>query len=367
MNLGNYSSTIDDANEALGLKPLYLKALHRRAVARENLEYLRLALTDFTACAIIENFTEQRTGKDVDRVLKALSTKAAHEVFKTKAPMMPSDFFISAYIESFRRKPVPTDLEGSEQEGDVAMKRGYEHLKDKNYEESFAAFQSAVDSNCNHMAIALNWTGTFKYLMGLVTEAQEDYDRSIEIDPNFIETYLKRNNVHLELRDPEATEAGFAKTLDIDATDSDIYYHRGQVHMLHLETELAIKDYEKTIELDKSFSHAHIQLGIAQYKAGDVTKSMSTFRRCANSFRNTPNVYNYYGEILLDQNKLQEALEKFDTAIQLYTTQRHISPNAVCVVNKALTVRALTDDTEQCVKLLKEAVEREISSYLLLC
>ena len=238
------------------------------------------------------------------------------------------------------------------------MHKAYEHLKDKNYEEAYAAFQLAVDQNCGHMAIALNWTGTFKYLLGLVTEAKEDYDRSIELDPNFVETYIKRCNVDLELRDAAAAEAEFVKAVEIDANDSDVYYHRGQIHMLHLEMDAAIRDYERSIELDKSFSHAHIQLGIAQYKSGDVPKSMSTFRRCANSFRNTPNVYNYYGEILLDQNKLQEALEKFDTAIQLYTTQRHISPNAVCVVNRALTVRAMTDDNEQCVRILKEAIER---------
>lgn len=49
---------------------------------------------------------------------------------------------------------------------------------------------------------------------------------------------------------------------------------------------------------------------------GSIASSMATFRRTIKNFSHIPDVYNYYGELLLDQQKYQEAIEKFDMAIE---------------------------------------------------
>lgn len=41
----------------------------------------------------------------------------------------------------------------------------------------------------------------------------------------------------------------------------------------------AADNYQKSTELDGDFASSHIQLAVAQYKLGDIAKSMATFRR----------------------------------------------------------------------------------------
>ena len=43
------------------------------------------------------------------------------------------------------------------------------------------------------------------------------------------------------------------------------------------EIQRAADNYEKSTELDGDFASSHIQLADAQYKLGDLAKSMATF------------------------------------------------------------------------------------------
>lgn len=71
---------------------------------------------------------------------------------------------------------------------------------------------------------------------------------------------------------------------------------------------------------------------------GSVASSMATFRRCMKNFDKVPDVYNYYGELLLDQQKYQEAVEKFDRAVEMEQKERAVGMNVLPLINKALAL-----------------------------
>lgn len=165
----------------------------------------------------------------------------------------------------------------------------------------------------------------------------------------------------LRLGDPETALADFAKGNEIDPTDPDVYYHRGQVRFLMGEFAEAASDYSKSLELDKKFVYSHVQLGVAQYKLGQIKDAYVTFRKCIKNFKNSSEVYNYYGEILLDQGNYTEALEKFETAIELEKSAaaahperkvRHVMP----LVNRSLLYLQIKKDQDAAEKGLKEAL-----------
>ena len=108
---------------------------------------------------------------------------------------------------------------------------------------------------------------------------------------------------------PDKAEEDFDKALEHNRSDPDIYYHRAQLHFIKGEFSEAAKDYQKSIDLDKSFIFSHIQLGVTQYKMGSIASSTATFRRCIKNFPQVPEAYNYHGELLLDQNRYQDAIE----------------------------------------------------------
>ncbi len=138
--------------------------------------------------------------------------------------------------------------------------------------------------------------------------------------------------------------------------DPDIYYHRAQLHFILAEFADAAKDYQKSIDLDQDFIFSHIQLGVTQYKMGSIASSMATFRRTMKKFDKMPDVYNYYGELLLDQQKYSEAIEKFETAIEMEKQTKPLGMNVLPLVNKALALFQWKQDFQEAEKLLQKAL-----------
>ena len=141
-----------------------------------------------------------------------------------------------------------------------------------------------------------------------------------------------------------------------NSDDPDIYYHRAQLHFIKGEFSEAAKDYQKSIDLDRDFIFSHIQLGVTQYKMGSIASSMATFRRCMKNFDKVPDVYNYYGELLLDQGKYQEAIEKFETAIQMEKQAKPTSMNVLPLINKSLAIFQSKQDFAEAEKLCQKAL-----------
>ncbi len=138
--------------------------------------------------------------------------------------------------------------------------------------------------------------------------------------------------------------------------DPDIYYHRAQLHFILGEFAEAAKDYQKSIDLDRDFIFSHIQLGVTQYKMGSIASSMATFRRCIKNFDKVPDVYNYYGELLLDQQKYQEAIEKFDTAVEMEKQTKPLGMNVLPLINKALALFQWKQGFAEAEKLCQKAL-----------
>lgn len=74
------------------------------------------------------------------------------------------------------------------------------------------------------------------------------------------------------------------------------------------------------------------------------------------SFERVPDVYNYYGELLLDQGKYEEAIEKFDMAVEMEKQERPMCMNVLPLINKALALfqwkQQFGDSEELCKKAL---------------
>jgi import receptor subunit TOM70 len=83
---------------------------------------------------------------------------------------------------------------------------------------------------------------------------------------------------------------------------------------------------------------------------------MATFRRCMKNFDKVPDVYNYYGELLLDQQKYQEAIEKFDTAVEMEKSAKPMGMNVLPLINKALALFQWKNDSTEAEKLCEKAL-----------
>ncbi|QRV95875.1 mitochondrial import receptor subunit tom-70 [Ceratobasidium sp. AG-Ba] len=354
-----YEHVIEDCTSALALDPKYAKALNRRGTALEALGRLEESLRDFTALAILERFKSDTASASVERVLAKLSTKQAQEIMSTRAPRLPSVTFISAYFAAFRPRP-PVSLPHNPTIGDRNLLKAQEALAESQFTKSHelvnAAFSAGLTPSWREgQAEALNLRGTFKFLIGDAAGAKEDLVASTNAMPTLIQSWVKIASVHMELGDPEAAFASFESAMERDADNADIYYHRGQVFFILSDFERAAEDYKRSSDLDPAFVFSRIQLAVAQYKMQDLEGSMASFRESLMAFPDRGEPYNYYGELLLDQQRYQDAIEKFDRAIEI-EKRKKVLPNPLPLVNKALALYQWKQDLPGAAELCRDAL-----------
>ena len=359
---------MEDTTAAINMNPEYVKALNRRAHAYEHVEKYSEALLDYTASCIIDAFRNEQSTQSVERLLKKVAEKKGKVMLQSKPKRLPSPTSVSNYIQSYRPRPPPAGLEESndlsEDSGKGQLQRGLMALNRRTgegYEEAAKCFEKAVelDQLDEHAAFAYNMLGTFKYLQGDMEQAKDDFTKSIELDPSLTQSYIKRASIKLELADRDAAASDFELACKQNPDDPDIYYHRAQLHFILGELPNAAKDYQKSIDLDRHFIFSHIQLGVTQYKMGSLASSMATFRRCIKAFDKVPDVYNYYGELLLDQQKYQEAIEKFETAIEMEKQSKPMGMNVLPLINKALALFQWKQDFKEAQELCDKALIRK--------
>ncbi|KAL7278186.1 hypothetical protein ACG7TL_008160 [Trametes sanguinea] len=358
LNPPQHEKVVEDCDQALALDKNYLKALNRRATALEALDRLEEALRDFTAAAILDKFQNMAAAESVERVLKKLATKKAQEIFASREKRLPSHMFTSAYFGAFRPRPLP-ELPENASQGDQTLRMALEALSASDYAHAFTLVNEALEQGITWdagKAEALNLRGTFKFLMTDIDGAKEDFLKSLELDPSLTQTWVKIASVWMEQGDPKKAFECFEEAIKHNPNDPDIYYHRGQVLFIMNEFTDAAENYTKSTELDDKFVFSHIQLAVAQYKSGNLANSMATFRRTLKAFPDRSEPQNYYGELLLDQQRYPDAVEKFDRAIEIErakTTPMNVLP----LVNKGLALFQWKQDVEAAEKCCQEALE----------
>jgi import receptor subunit TOM70 len=176
-----------------------------------------------------------------------------------------------------------------------------------------------------------------RFVIGNARSALDDLEKSTTLRPDFVQSWVKKASVHMELSDKDEAFRDFERAIQANPDDPDIYYHRGQVHFILGDYELAIEDYQKSTELDDQFIFSQVQYAVAKYKMGKVAHSTAAFRKLLRNFEGASEAYNYFGELLLDQQNFEDALEKFDRAIEI-EDKKERSTNVLPMINKALAV-----------------------------
>jgi import receptor subunit TOM70 len=205
--MSNWEKVIEDTTAAINLDNEYVKALNRRANAYEQEGRYSEALLDYTASCIIDQFRNEGSAQSVERLLKKVAETKAKAILESKVKKLPSPTFISNYLQSFRSKDLPAELEETADlpadSGRNYLRKGLlaiRHRTSEGYLEAAESFDKALEQGDldKHEALAYNMRGTFRYLKGEAEGALEDLNKSIELDKTMVQSYVKRASMHLE-------------------------------------------------------------------------------------------------------------------------------------------------------------------------
>ncbi|KAJ3077715.1 TOM (translocase of outer membrane) complex component [Rhizoclosmatium hyalinum] len=357
-NLNDYVSAIADCNSALDLDNRYIKAIDRRAQAYEATGEKEKALNDYTAVCMLEEFKKESSVATIDRLLMELASFKASKALETRIARLPSEIFIKAYMDSFRPKNFGASIVAQfpkESTSDVLLHKAYDAVLARDWATAMKTIEESVETNAFSSdkvhAFALNTLGTFCFLKGDIPLAMQHLDKSLSLDSTSMNTLIKRASIFIELQDLEAAFREYENAEKVSCIDADFYYHRGQVYFHTGNYQAAIEYYKRSIELDNDFVYAYIQLGSAQYKNEDQGETEKAFVNALKKFADIPEVFNYYGEVLLLMGRFEEAEKNFDKAIEMDGS----SP--LPYINKSILYLQAKQDPESAKRFCKQAAQ----------
>jgi tetratricopeptide (TPR) repeat protein len=156
--------------------------------------------------------------------------------------------------------------------------RGNDWYENGDPDRAIADYNRAIEINPN-FADVYNNRGLAWDIKGDYDRAIADYSKAIEIDPRFSDPYNNRGIVWDIKGDYDRAIADYNKALELYPHFAGAYYNRGNVWYMKGDPDRAIADYDKALEIDPRFSVAYNNRGDAWGKKGDYAQAIADYDR----------------------------------------------------------------------------------------
>jgi tetratricopeptide (TPR) repeat protein len=161
--------------------------------------------------------------------------------------------------------------------------KGFEVIE-KYFPDSLAAkierAQLAILANDAQAATYYN-NGNNKQDKGDWAGAIADYNKAIEINPNFAKAYSNRGNAKRATRDLDGALADYNKAIEIKPDYGLAFYNRAIIKQNKGDLDGAMIDDNKAIELNPNFAQAYRARGIVKQLKGDNSGAAVDFNQAA--------------------------------------------------------------------------------------
>jgi tetratricopeptide (TPR) repeat protein len=118
------------------------------------------------------------------------------------------------------------------------------------------------------------------------SEATNNYDEAIRLNPQSAEAYYKRGLEYQKLGQQEPAIADFDKAIRIDPQFAKAYCNRGYAYLNKEQYDLAIADCTKAAKLDPKDAVARLNLGVAYKLQGNKAEAIVNFEKAINLSEN---------------------------------------------------------------------------------
>lgn len=365
--LGDNKNTIADTTKALEINPSYRKCLLRRARAYENSEKYPEAMFDLTALAIYGGMNDSSNETMLERVLKKHSAKINKEKYSNLPKVLPSTSSLCSFFNAFA--PENIDMDESHYQ-DATPKKYLVQALNKlklettdGYKEADVLINQAVASldkstegtDDKTAAMIYEYAGSFDFLKTKSEDAMKLLQKSLDLYPR-PKTYVLIALIKADKGDYVGADTNFGKAIKLNPEDPDIYYHYGQIFYLVGDLTKAKTNFEKAKKLNPNNVYSFIQLACLAYRQGNTAQCDALFKEAKEKFPTSPEVPNYYGEILFDKQDFDGALKQFQISAKLQAAQNTFKIGALPLINES-AIYQRNGDMTKCVEILQKACE----------
>ena len=191
------------------------------------------------------------------------------------------------------------------------------NAKDKlgEYKVAIADYDKAIELNPDY-AGAYNNRGNAKGKLGEYKAAIADYDKAIELNPDDARAYNNRGNAKGKLGEYKAAIADYDKVIELNPDDAGAYNNRGNAKGGLGEYKAAIVDYDKAIELNPDYAGAYNNRGNAKGRLGEYAAAVADYDKAIELNPDHAGAYNNRGATKSELGEYAAAIADYNKAIE---------------------------------------------------
>jgi tetratricopeptide (TPR) repeat protein len=109
-------------------------------------------------------------------------------------------------------------------------------------------------------------------------EARMNYEKALELNPEFNKARINLAMLYAETADPDTALILLEEAVRIDPDDPKAYNNIGMIYYSKDNYDRAVKAYSRALEIDPVNAEAHYNLGLAFAEAGLLVEAMREWR-----------------------------------------------------------------------------------------
>ncbi len=180
--------------------------------------------------------------------------------------------------DTFQIKIKIQTVESTIPESEKIFKKAMELLEQSQYENAVKNFSEVISENQSNPSLYY-YRGLAQEKNGNIEGALEDYQKAIELKPDFILPYSRSGLACAKQQSYEKASEFYQKSLELGDQDITTHYNYGVVLMNLGKSEMAKPVFENLLSLDENYSDAYYYLGIIYIGQGDATKAKELLRK----------------------------------------------------------------------------------------
>jgi tetratricopeptide (TPR) repeat protein len=152
---------------------------------------------------------------------------------------------------------------------------------------------------------------------GAVTEAIDEFRKSIQIDPVSVEAHTNLGNFLAQGGSPDEAISHLRQALAIDPTFASAHNTLGNILADKGESDKAIEHFRKALQTNPKSAMTYYNLGRVLAKRGDLEEAIDTYRKAIEINPQDPDAHNNLGLLLARRGDLDQAIERFGEALRV--------------------------------------------------
>ena len=176
------------------------------------------------------------------------------------------------------------------------------------------------------------------------------YDKTLEIQPNFIDSHNNLGLIFEELEENKKAINCYQKVITINPNNSNAYFSLGNMFEKLKEDQKAINYYKKVINIDPKHDKAHYNLGLIFGRINENQKSKACFEKVIEIDPENDAAHNNLGVIFINLGDNQKAIQCYNKAIE-------INPNHLAAYTNLGKIFDELGENQKAIKCYEKVIE----------